>query len=106
MATTTCELVWICGILHDVGVSFTQPATLYCDNKTALHIATNPMYHERTKYIEIDCHLVGEKIKQGFIQTAHIPSVEQLADIFTKSLGTDQHRYLLSKLGTRNLYQA
>lgn len=50
MSVTVCEITWI------VGVALMQPTILYCDNKAAMHIASNSMYHERTKHIEVDCH--------------------------------------------------
>ncbi|XP_073025307.1 uncharacterized protein [Primulina eburnea] len=106
MAAATCEIVWIRGVLNDMGLTLTAPARLFCDNKAALHIAANPMYHERTKHIEIDCHLIREKLKSGIIQTEHVSTVNQLADVFTKSLSKEQHTFLLSKLGLCNLYQA
>lgn len=106
MANTTCEITWISGLLKDMGVNISQPTTLYCDNKAAIHISEHPIYHERTKHIEIDCHLVREKTQEGKIKTSYIPTGEQQADIFTKALGKSQHNYLLSKLGVVNLYQA
>lgn len=98
MATASCEIVWITGLLSDMGVVFTEPTTLFCDNN-ALHIAANPMFHERTKHIDIDCHLIREKIESGCIKTAYISSSQQLADIFTKGLVHAQDQLLLSKLG-------
>lgn len=58
MANTTCEVVWIIGILKDMGMDLKLPVSLFCDNTAALHIADNPLYHEKTNHIEIDCHLV------------------------------------------------
>lgn len=82
MATTCCEVTWIRYLLADLEVSHVQPVQLYCDNKAALHIAANPIFHERTKHIEIDCHIVREKIQKGLICTKYIQSQEQPADIF------------------------
>lgn len=73
MASTTCELVWIIGLLKDMGTKLDGPASMFCDNQAALHIVSNPMYHERTKHIEIDCHLVRKKIMADVIKTMHIP---------------------------------
>ncbi|XP_057986074.1 uncharacterized mitochondrial protein AtMg00810-like [Hevea brasiliensis] len=56
MAATVCELLWITYVLRDLQVSVMLPIPLYCDNKAALHIASNPVFHERTKHLEIDCH--------------------------------------------------
>ncbi|KAH9725530.1 protein kinase domain-containing protein [Citrus sinensis] len=89
MASATCELIWLKSLLHDLGVSHPQPMQLYCDNKTALHIAANPVFHERTKHIELDCHFVREKIQARLIKTAHVSSAHQIVDIFTKALGKE-----------------
>ena len=62
MANATCELVWLVNLLKDLGIEFSQPNLLFCDNQAALQIATNPMFHERTKNIEIDCYVLREKI--------------------------------------------
>lgn len=63
MATTTCVVVWIRGILNDMGVKFLHPTTLYCDNKASIHIAAKTQCSLAHKNIEIDCHLVRKKIK-------------------------------------------
>lgn len=106
MANTTCEVIWMVGVLKDMGIELTLPVMMYCDNTAALHIGANPMYHERTKHIEIDCHLVRKKIRDKLIKTSHIKTEEQPADLFTKALGKTQHHSLLFKLGMLDLFQA
>ncbi|RVW87252.1 Retrovirus-related Pol polyprotein from transposon RE1 [Vitis vinifera] len=64
MAQATCEIIWIHQLLCEVGMKCTMPAKLWCDNQAALHIAANPVYHERTKHIEVDCHFIREKMRK------------------------------------------
>jgi len=84
-------------------VPFEQPSLLYCDNDSARCIAANPVFHERTKHIEIDSHIVREKLKNGLIHLLPISTTEQLADIYTKALGPQSFKIICSKLGLINI---
>ncbi|GJR76061.1 retrovirus-related pol polyprotein from transposon TNT 1-94 [Tanacetum coccineum] len=99
MAATTCELLWLSYLLKDLQIHVHILVTLFCDNKSAQQIAANPCYHDRTKHLDIDCHFTRDKVQDGFLQTAYIPTQSQIADIMTKALGKLQHSYLSHKLG-------
>lgn len=104
LATNTCELQWLSYLLDDLKITCTKSAVLYCDNQSALYIAANPVFLERTKHLEIDCHLVREKSQAGLMRLLPIPSCHQLADMFTKALPPRSFTSNVSKLELVDLY--
>ncbi|CAH9080818.1 unnamed protein product [Cuscuta epithymum] len=99
MAALTAELKWLKSLLLSLGVKHSQAMPMFCDSKSALYIAQNPVFHKRTKHIEVDCHYVRDALREGLITTHHVSTTDQLADIFTKALGKRQFLFLLHKLG-------
>lgn len=104
MANVTGELQWVRMLLSEIGLPTTEASTLCCDNQSAIHIANNPVFHERTKHIEVDCHFVREKVRGGDVRLVHTRSEEQLADIFTKPLRRSRISYICNKLGLFDMY--
>lgn len=86
MNEVTRELKWIKALLREMGYDHTGAMTIKCDSKPAIHISSNPVFHERTKHIEVDCHAVRDEIVKGVIKPSHVYTKDQLADIVTKAL--------------------
>ena len=104
MTQSVCEIMWLYQLLMEVDIKTVVPTKLWCDNQTALHIASNPVFHEQTKHIEIDCRFVREKIQLRLISTGYVKTGEQLCDIFTKALSGDWVSYLCNKLDMIDIY--
>ncbi|KAK2974430.1 hypothetical protein RJ640_011327 [Escallonia rubra] len=104
MAQGICELLWLKIILKDLKIKLKTPMKLYCDNKSAINIAHNPIQHDRTKHVEADRHFIKEKLESGLICTPYISTKGQLADILTKGLASSAFYRIVSKLGMENIY--
>ncbi|GJU41807.1 hypothetical protein Tco_1194764 [Tanacetum coccineum] len=96
IVSATCEVMWVLKILKDLGLYGLVPVTLFCDNKSAIEIATNPVMYEKTKHFNIDVHLVKQKV-------CHTPTVAETRDATIPFIAQDIRSYTLqftiTKLG-------
>ena len=97
--TATREAVWLRQLLHDIGSPCASATVLHIDNQSAIQLVKNPVFHGRTKHIEIQYHFIREKYENKNIDVVYIPSELQLADVFTKALARDAHQRLCAKIG-------
>ncbi len=98
LATASAEVCWIRTLLKDLGIYLSQPPILWCDNVYALAIASNPIFHSRTKHIKVDFHFIWERVLKKDLVIKFVSTIDQLADIFTKSLPTQRFLDLQRKL--------
>ena len=81
LATLTCEIQWLTYLISKFRIKVETPVVIYCDNQSARYIAYNTNFHERTKYIEIDCHIIWEKFISKLLLVLPISSNQQVADV-------------------------
>ena len=92
------EFAWLKVLLENLHQPIEKPVSLHCDNLSAIKLAENPVFHARTKHIEVHYHFIQEKVLQEEIALAHIGTKDQVADIFTKGLNSStfsKHRRAL-----------
>jgi hypothetical protein len=98
LASASAELCWLHTLIKDLGIFLSDPPILWCDNVSALAIASNPVFHARTKHIEVDFHFIRERVIRKDLQVKFVSTMDQLADIFTKGLSSPRFHDLQSKL--------
>ncbi|GAA0139646.1 transmembrane signal receptor [Lithospermum erythrorhizon] len=96
LASSVCELQWITYLLKDLLVKIDTPICLWCNSQAVIHIMSNPIFHERTKHLEIDCHIVRNQYLDGLILPKKIASSSQIDDVFTKALPQLSFQNLMS----------
>nr|XP_016514382.1 PREDICTED: uncharacterized mitochondrial protein AtMg00810-like [Nicotiana tabacum] len=103
MKRVVAEVTWLTRLLTDLDTPSSLPVSIHSDSQAATHIARNPVFHERTKHVELDCYFVRQQFLSGLISLSFVPSSSQLADIFTKPLSGPSHNSVLGKLGIATL---
>ncbi|KAL4020497.1 hypothetical protein IC575_019275 [Cucumis melo] len=98
LTDATSELLWLRWLLTDMGGPQTSPTILHCDNRTAIQIACNDVFHEQTKHIENGCHFVCHHLHSNTLHLKSISTTDQPADIFTKALHSPRFTQLIHKL--------
>ena len=74
MSSAYSEILWLRGLLSELGFAQTSPTSLHADNTGAIRIIENLVFNERTKHIEVDCHFIRDELKRDVISLPHVPS--------------------------------
>ena len=99
LSVATQEAIWLRHLQEELGVTNTGPTLIYEDNQGAISMAKNPVFHKRTKHVQIRYHFVREAVVQGTITLEYCRTDEMLADSFTKALARDQFEKLRAGIG-------
>jgi hypothetical protein len=91
-AIVACEVVWLQKLLSKLGQSVDALVVIYCDNISSILLVNNPIYHARTKHIEVHYHFIKKTVIAREINLTHVSTKNQVVDIFTKVLGIDKVR--------------
>ncbi|RVW97735.1 Retrovirus-related Pol polyprotein from transposon RE1 [Vitis vinifera] len=98
LALATAEIIWMQALLQELCVPISAIPLLWYDNISAYHMAKNPVFHARTKHIEIDLHFIRDQVIRGKIQLHFVPTEDQPADLLTKHLTSSRFLSLKSQL--------
>jgi len=98
-AIVVCEVVWLQKLLLDLGQSVDALVVIYCDNISSILLANNPIYHVKTKHIEVHYHFIRKKILAKKINLIHVNTENQVANIFIKALGINKLRKFRKMFG-------
>ncbi|XP_060668454.1 uncharacterized mitochondrial protein AtMg00810-like [Ziziphus jujuba] len=98
MSSACSEIVWLRRLLSELVFPQADPTPLYADNMSAIRITVNPVLHEKTKHIEVDCHYIRNAYVDNIITVPYVSTKFQIADILTKALTKIRHQFLVGKL--------
>jgi len=104
-ASATTQALWLSRLLGELLGSKVDVVKLKVDNKSALALAKNPVFHGRSKHIRIKYHFIRDCLEDGNIKADHIPTTDQLADLLTKSLGKTRFQEMRKRIGLQQIAQ-
>ena len=93
------ESTWLMKLLKDLYQPTKYAPPLYCDNLSAMRLAENPIFHARTKHVEVHYHFIREKVLQKEIALQHVKTENQVADLFIKGLSSNKLESFYQQLG-------
>ena len=102
LSSASSKLSWLQSLFSELKIMKLPPPVLWCDNQSAGDLARNPVFHSRSKHIELDIHYIRDKVLKKEPEIRYIPTKEQVADVFTKPLSFPKFSYFRSKLNVIN----
>jgi hypothetical protein len=103
MANATAEVMWIQILMDELKIPCPRAARLWCDNMGAKYLSSNPVFHARTKHVEVDFHFVRDRVLQRRLDVRYISTKDQVADGFTKALTQQKLEEFKGNLNLRKL---
>jgi hypothetical protein len=101
----SCKAIWLRKMLVGLFGREMPPTVIHCDNQSCIKLSENPVFHDRSKHIEIRYHFIRDWVQRGTVQLQYISTDDQVANIFTKALPRGKHVYLRDKMGlVRNTF--
>ena len=82
----SCEVVWLRKLLSDLFDLQLDATCIYCDNQSCVKLSENPVFHDKSKHIEIKYHYIRDMVQRGVVKLQYVATDEQVADVLTKPL--------------------
>jgi hypothetical protein len=93
------EVVWLRKLIFDLFDQTPESTIIYCDNQICIRLSEHPVFHERSKHIEIKYYFIQDKVQEGEVNLEYIPTNEKTIDILTKPLSRIKFAYFQEKMG-------
>jgi hypothetical protein len=99
LSVEVCEVVWLRKLLIDLFDHEMDPTIIHCDNQKCVKLYKDPVFHDRSKHIEIKYHYIRDMVQKKEAHVQYLPTHEQIVDIFTKPLSKTKSEYFCERLG-------
>ena len=98
-SSTTREVVWLRKLLAELFGQILEPTVIHHDNQSCVQMSVSPVFHDKSKHIEIRYHFIRDMVQKGTVELQHIPTDDQTVDVLTKPLPTMKFEYFCGRLG-------
>lgn len=102
-ASAACQGVWLARLLTDMLGEESEPPELLVDNQSAIALSRNPVFHDRSKHIDVRYHFIRECVDERRVVLSYTATEQQLADVLTKALGRVRFQELRDRIGVQSL---